>query len=99
MRPVDLANDLEFQVDCERCGRPFDLYDTWRNDAGLRVFHRRGQEGKDWMHGPGRLQERGGSVTGRHRARSVLGRDGRRLASASSAGVATSGRSVLLRSK
>jgi hypothetical protein len=29
------------------------------------------------MRGPGRLQERGGPVTGRHRVRSVVGRDGK----------------------
>ena len=75
---MNLASPEPVEVACESCGRLFDVYDATihvRDGTKYFDFHRRGQEGKDWMIGPGRLEERGGRVTGRHREHRVVGRD------------------------
>jgi hypothetical protein len=78
---MDLSTAEEIEIACERCGRRYEVFHAViaELNVGTREFRfdRVGQEGKDWMRGPGRLEPRGGPVTGRHRVRRVLGRDGR----------------------
>ena len=76
---MNLSTAEPVEVSCQ-CGRLFDFYIAViapRGSDGKRrfIFHRVGQEGKDWMRGPGRLKPRGGRVTGRHREHRVIGRD------------------------